>query len=270
MSRTMTALHPSNPYYQRRPLASIDADPPLTREEVQQRIFPPQTRRASTTSSQASALPQSTPASLPHQRQQSADYQKPRNPNNYRTRSIGGAFGGVYFEREIDTSPPNDEEIIIATVRVTDSFRRASIEGNSELPARPPKRSFIRRVSTRVGSATDQCRYTALKMPRKDYKKYFARDREGNYAGSEPEQEWTDAELQSRFGKFQEMPLRTIPAEYWGDGAAKTSGGARSEVQALPPQCGKDPLPPSEPGLVEFDAWSGWTDSTGQRRASLI
>ena len=62
----------------------------------------------------------------------------------YRTRSIGGPFSaGVTFERYIDLSPPTDDEIIIATVRVTNNFRRASVEGCEELPSRCVTWSFV-------------------------------------------------------------------------------------------------------------------------------
>lgn len=58
-------------------------------------------------------------------------------------------------------------------------------------------------------------------MPRKDYKRYFARDRDGKYVGTEqPEREWTTEELEERFGRFQDMPLRSIPgAQEYGEGS---------------------------------------------------
>ena len=49
-------------------------------------------------------------------------------------------------------------------------------------------------------------------MPRRDYKRYFARDREGNYAGTEqPEREWDEEDLAREFGWCQEMALRSVP-----------------------------------------------------------
>ena len=48
-------------------------------------------------------------------------------------------------------------------------------------------------------------------MPRLAYKKHFARDRDGNYAGTEPEKEWSREDLDREFGEFQDMPLRSIP-----------------------------------------------------------
>ena len=56
-------------------------------------------------------------------------------------------------------------------------------------------------------------------MPRKDYKRYFARDKDGNYAGTEPEREWSREDLDRDFGEYQEMALRSIPggSEY-GEG----------------------------------------------------
>jgi len=55
----------------------------------------------------------------------------------YRTRSVGGPFStGVIFERDYDLSPPLEEEIIIAPVKVRSAFRRLSIEEGANLPAR--------------------------------------------------------------------------------------------------------------------------------------
>jgi hypothetical protein len=39
-------------------------------------------------------------------------------------------------------------------------------------------------------------------MPRREYKKYFARDKDGNYIGTEPQREWTEEELQDEFGQY--------------------------------------------------------------------
>lgn len=66
-------------------------------------------------------------------------------------------------------------------------------------------------------------------MPRKDYKKYFMRDKDGGYAGSEPEKEWTEADLQREFGQYQDMPLRSIPGgQEFGEGFIKGAEGQGS------------------------------------------
>lgn len=39
-------------------------------------------------------------------------------------------------------------------------------------------------------------------MPRREYLKYFARDRDGNYVGSEKEQGWSVKELDDTFGAY--------------------------------------------------------------------
>jgi hypothetical protein len=275
MATTMAALHPSNPYYSVTPQNSNNHDAPINTLTNSQ--HPPSARRHPPRSASiATASPSQVPVasvSTPHQRKRSVDYQR-STATTYRTRSIGGPFGGgVYFERQIDTSPPNDDEIIIATVRVTNSFRRASIEENSELPARPPKRNFIRRVSTRVSSPADQCRYTALKMPRKDYKKYFARDRDGNYAGTEPEKEWSEAELQIRFGEFQDMLLRTIPGgQEFGEGShAISSANTAAERGEESWWAGADSAGEvGSGGLTQMQTWSGFDNDAGGRRTSLI
>lgn len=40
-------------------------------------------------------------------------------------------------------------------------------------------------------------------MPRREYKKYFAKDKEGQYIGTEPQREWTEEELEDEFGQYQ-------------------------------------------------------------------
>lgn len=42
----------------------------------------------------------------------------------------------------------------------------------------------------------------AVWMPRREYKKYFARDKNGNYVGTEPQRQWTEDELQEQFGQY--------------------------------------------------------------------
>lgn len=215
-------LHPSNPFYDHWC---------RSRNIVPETLIPRMTDISSIPSTRSTT--EYTPRSPPAQSQLEPASQTKPTPSyvqpTFRTRSIGGPFSaGVVFEREVDDSPPNDAEIIIATVRVTDSFRRASLETGSELPSRPRPRSFLRRWSTRLSSPQDQNTYTALKMPRRDYKKWFVRDREGNYAGSEPEREWTRDDLDEEFGKYQSMPIRSIPggSECGADdsGSASRSG----------------------------------------------
>ena len=74
-----------------------------------------------------------------------------------------------------------------------------------------------------------------MKMPRRDYKRYFARDRHGNYAGTEPEREWSKEDLEREFGEFQDMPLRSIPggAEYGEGDAGLVESEGVSEGQGM-------------------------------------
>ena len=71
-------------------------------------------------------------------------------------------------------------------------------------------------------------------MPRRDYKRYFARDRSGNYAGTEPEREWSEEQLDAMFAEYQDMPLRSIPgcSEY-GEGDAGKSVEGQEDVEGM-------------------------------------
>lgn len=59
-------------------------------------------------------------------------------------------------------------------------------------------------------SAEKEERYKAIKMPRGEYKRFFARDRDGNYAGSEPEKDWDEGDLMREYGEYQDSTLHSI------------------------------------------------------------
>jgi hypothetical protein len=42
-------------------------------------------------------------------------------------------------------------------------------------------------------------------MPRGEYLKYFARDHDAKYIGTEPEQEWTAEALDDKYGKYKKL-----------------------------------------------------------------
>lgn len=69
-------------------------------------------------------------------------------------------------------------------------------------------------------------------MPRRDYKRYFAHDRNGNYVGTEqPEREWDEGDLQREFGMYQDMALRSIPgSSEFGEGDRRSSTGRNESV----------------------------------------
>jgi hypothetical protein len=113
------------------------------------------------------------------------------SPGLIKTRSLG--IGPPVFDRSGTTL--SDDDIIIVTVKLTNKFRKNSVNGAEDLPGRPPRRSFLRRISTRVAPSFDHTaekeeRYKAVKMPRGEYKRQFLRDAYGKYVGSDPEREW--------------------------------------------------------------------------------
>jgi hypothetical protein len=44
-------------------------------------------------------------------------------------------------------------------------------------------------------------------MPRREYLRHHKRDEEGNYTGTEPQQDWDDARLDACYGQYQRAPL---------------------------------------------------------------
>lgn len=162
--------------------------------------FPPPPRRSSTTSTSPPSPQEGRRASLPtHQ----------PTLHSVRTRSVGGFLSaGVIFERD-PANPPSDDDIIIVTVRVTKKQQRRD-SFDDPLPDRPPPRNFFRRMSTRVLSQPDRDTYKAVKMPRGEYLRHFRHDAQGHYAGTEPEREWAEEEINEKYGQYQEMPLRAV------------------------------------------------------------
>ncbi|CZT21452.1 uncharacterized protein RCC_07315 [Ramularia collo-cygni] len=107
---------------------------------------------------------------------------------------------------------PSDADIILVPVKLENKFRKSSIDGAEDLPGRPAPRSFFRRLSTRVAPGYDNAaareeKYQIIKMPREDYKRFFQRDQNGNYAGEEEERTWDEEELNREFGAYQDAPL---------------------------------------------------------------
>src|ERR1700761_6473506 len=108
MSGTMTALHPSNPYYNLSRHLDTQPQPILKPYAPLDKPLPPPPPVHRSTS-----LPTNTPyasvSETQQQRKSSITSQNAPAPV-YRTRSIGGPFmSGVYFERVMDLSPPNDD-----------------------------------------------------------------------------------------------------------------------------------------------------------------
>lgn len=57
-----------------------------------------------------------------------------------------------------------------------------------------------------LGSNKDNRPMKVVRMPRREYLKYFAKDDQYNYIGTESQREWTAAELEEKFGQYQDMP----------------------------------------------------------------
>lgn len=136
------------------------------------------------------------------------------------TRAITLNHGaGVQMERNASQTR-SDDEIILVTVKLSNKERRQSYD--DALPTRyvtqivfvalltgrrPPKRGFLRRMSTRILPPADEEKWKAVKMPRGDYKRYHIRDRDGNYAGSEPQQEWDEEDIKREYAAYQDLPV---------------------------------------------------------------
>merc|ERR1739842_241870 len=100
----------------------------------------------------------------------------------------------VSFQRR-SSEPPSDDGLILTAIKIASPFRRQSLEEQEDLPVRPTRRSFFRRLS---------------KVPRREHQRYFARDYKGNYIGTEPERLWNEAEVEAMFGQYQDRSTLSL------------------------------------------------------------
>ncbi|GAB7323381.1 hypothetical protein MBLNU13_g05840t2 [Cladosporium sp. NU13] len=120
------------------------------------------------------------------------------------TRSVPFSTG-VTFEWN-STKPQSPDDIIIVTVRVNTQNCRESFD--DPLPERPQSRGYLRRLASRlIYTRNEWENLRAVRMPRREYLKHHKRDEEGNYAGTEPQQDWDDDMLKSCYGRYQRAPL---------------------------------------------------------------
>jgi hypothetical protein len=63
-------------------------------------------------------------------------------------------------------------------------------------------------------------------MPQSEYAKHFAKDKAGNYIGTEPQRDWTEAELDERYGQYKKM----LPNAPMRNGSALKDGGGWGSV----------------------------------------
>ena len=157
------------------------------------------------TSPSPARSPSSTP-SIPHRNPSFFTYSDPLSPTVHVARDR---------ESIIATQSPTD--IIPAVIRITSASLQQnphaispSISHGEDLPTRPARRPYLSRLKTRFpgqrrsSSSHTRDEFILVKMPRGEYQRYFARDGNGGYAGSEPERTWTVEEVEGRFGACED------------------------------------------------------------------
>ncbi len=90
-------------------------------------------------------------------------------------------------------------------------FALATEPPSSPPSARSRRKSVLRRLSRAAagsgdnpGQASAATGFTKVVfMPRRDYLRFFARNRDNVYVGTEPERVWTEEELEERWGRFR-------------------------------------------------------------------
>ncbi|OBT79963.1 hypothetical protein VF21_01547 [Pseudogymnoascus sp. 05NY08] len=84
----------------------------------------------------------------------------------------------------------DDSIIVVIVTNVVPAEKPKVVEG---------KKSFM----SKFKKDKDLSNTKAVRMPRREYKKFFAKDKDGNYIGTEPQREWTEEELEDEFGQYQ-------------------------------------------------------------------
>ena len=116
------------------------------------------------------------------------------------------SWGGELFAPQKTNPTKSDTSIVPAVVlNVIPSTRPANAQEETD-KIQNSKMSKITNLFKRDKKNVDegQTRLTKVVfMPLGDYKKWFAKDDEGVYIGTEPSREWTEDELNERFGAYR-------------------------------------------------------------------
>ena len=78
------------------------------------------------------------------------------------------------------------------------------MRGRSDIMHRTKKSDLLNRIKE-LGSSKHPP-FKVVRMPRAEYLRRFARDRNNIYVGTEPERTWSLAELEEEFGQYQQAP----------------------------------------------------------------
>ncbi|ELR10554.1 hypothetical protein VC83_00203 [Pseudogymnoascus destructans] len=84
----------------------------------------------------------------------------------------------------------DDSMIVVIVMNVVSAQKPKVVEG---------KKSFMSKFKKDKEPSTTK----AVRMPRCEYKKFFAKDKDGNYIGTEAEREWMEEKLEDEFGQYQ-------------------------------------------------------------------
>lgn len=61
-----------------------------------------------------------------------------------------------------------------------------------------------------MNPSSDVKNIRAIRMPRKEYLRHHKFDSEGNYVGTEPQQDWDDEMIEACYGQYQHKPLNSL------------------------------------------------------------
>ncbi|KAI9753452.1 MAG: hypothetical protein M1835_000991 [Candelina submexicana] len=102
---------------------------------------------------------------------------------NYNPSALASGFYGPFGGEAVQHLPSKftDDSIIHVPIPVDES-------STSEIQQKERKQSWVRKIGDGIrGKKTGQGKFRMVKMTRGEYLKYWAKDEEGRYIGTEPE-----------------------------------------------------------------------------------
>lgn len=96
-------------------------------------------------------------------------------------------------------------------LKTIDEFLHRLKQPLANTHTRPAQRGFFRRLGSRIMNPYSEVKnIRAIRMPRKEYLRHHKFDSEGNYVGTEPQQDWDDEMIEACYGQYQHKPLNSL------------------------------------------------------------
>lgn len=190
---SLTSVHPANPYSIRYTLAPTA-----------------QTQQTPEDSDGEPLIPTQSPNALDEDAaQRFSATGRPIQP--FKASAMTSWSGDMYSVPQFLPKQYTDDSIIPAIVTgIIPTPKDPATTGDDDGKGR--RKSFVKMFKSDKDKGGDAAKKGITKvvfMPRREYIKYFAKDNDGNYCGTEPKRQWTEEELNEKFGEYQQEQGKT-------------------------------------------------------------